>query len=42
MAKSYRVSSDREFYIVRVEDKSLLAIKSKSVIETVILRVLSY
>ena len=42
MAKSCGVSSNREFCIVRVGDKSPLAIRSESVIETVILRVLSY
>ena len=42
MAESYRVSPDRELYIIRVGDKSLLAIRFKSIIETVILRVLSY
>ena len=42
MAKSYRVSSNYKFYIVRVGDKSPLAIRSESAIEIVILRVLSY
>ena len=42
MAKSYRVSFNREFYIVRVGDKLPLAVRSKGVIEIVILRVLSY
>jgi len=42
IAESYRVSFNREFSIIRVGNKSPLAIRPKSVIEIIILRVLSY
>ena len=42
IAESYRVSFNRKFYIIRVGNKSLPAIRPKSVIEMIILRVLSY
>ena len=35
--KSYRISFNCELYIVGVGDKLLLAIRSKSIIETVVL-----
>jgi len=42
IAESYRVSFNREFYIIRVGNELPLAIRPKSVIEVIILRVLSY
>jgi len=42
IAESYRVSFNHEFRIIRVENKSPPAIRPKSVIEAIILRVLSY
>ena len=42
MAESYRVSLNRELYIIRVRNKSLLTVRPKSIIETIVLGVLSY
>jgi len=42
MVESYRVSLNRELYIIRVGDKSLLTVRPEGAIETVVLRVLSY
>ena len=42
MVKRYKVTLNGELCIVRVGDKSLLAIRPKSVIEMVVLRILSY
>jgi len=42
IAESYRVSFNREFCIIRVGNKSPLAIRPKSAIKAIILRVLSY
>jgi len=42
MAKSYKVSLNRELYIIRVGDKLLLTVRPEGAIEIVVLRVLSY
>jgi len=42
IAESCRVSFNCEFYIIRVGNKLPLAVRPKSVIETIILRVLFY
>ena len=42
IAESYRVSFNREFRIIRVGNKSPPAIRPKSAIKAIILRVLSY
>jgi len=42
IAESCRVSFNHEFRIIRVGNKSPLAVRPKSVIKAIILRVLSY
>jgi len=42
ITKSYKVSLYYIFYIIRVKNKVLLTIRFKSVIETVVLRILFY
>ena len=42
IAESRRVSLNRELYIIRVRNELLLTVRPKSIIETIVLEVLSY
>ena len=42
MVESYSISFNRVFYIVGVGDKSPLTVRPESVIEAVVLKILSY
>jgi len=42
MGESCRVLFNCEFYIIKIKDKLLAAVRPKSIIEMVILRVLFY
>jgi hypothetical protein len=42
IAESYKVSLNCKLYIVRVGNKSLLAVRPKSIIKIVVLKILFY